>query len=204
MKNFLIQLYKWILFPIWVLSSIIPFALLTDTTESFFNVIIYLIYFVWTIIGCGFLYFWFELFEVEKRKIYLFACNFIIVLFVSSLVVYGYTKYKMNKDYFLYAYHPTNSHHQWKYYFRDNNTLKVHGLYAMREEYHFYDFDKKGGTLFFDKILKHEGLESKIYLIKQNNDTLTKSNFKAFLIPLDESYNCIESLEKMIVPVQKK
>lgn len=152
-------------------------------------------------IGCGFMYFWYGLYEENAKAVYLYGYRSVMVLFVIAVAIYGYTKYKMNEAHFLYAYHPTNSHHQWKYYFRDNNTVKIHGLYMMREEYNFYDFEIKGDTLFFEKPLKHEGLESKIYLIQQNKDSI--NNFKAFLIPLDESYQPIDSLEKMIVPFER-
>ena len=201
MKNFIVHFIRWFLFFLWVLSSVIIFGLLADSTVSLFDIIAYFIYFAWAIIGCSFMYFWYGLYEDNKQKIHLFACRGTVIPFILATAVYGYTKYNLNKDYFLHAYHPTNSHHQWKYYFREDNTLKIHGLYMMREEYNFYDFEMIGDTLFFEKILKHEGLESKKYLIQQNEDS--SKNFRAFLVPLDKSYQPIDSLEKMVVPFEE-
>ncbi|WP_338766089.1 hypothetical protein WAF17_03005 [Bernardetia sp. ABR2-2B] len=194
MKSLLMQFIRWSFFLLWVFSSVIILALLSGTSESLFDLILYFIYFVWLMIGCGFVYFWYEIFEEKQKKIYLIPCGIVIVFFLSSVGVYLHKTYKMRKDYFLYAYHPTNSHHQWKYYFRDDNTLKVHGLYMMREEYNFYDFEMRGDTLFFDKILSYEGLESKVYL-KQNEEKTDST----FLIPLDSLFHPVDSLEKMIV-----
>jgi Mn2+/Fe2+ NRAMP family transporter len=73
-------------------------------------------------------------FQSYKNKLHMTIAMLSFALAFFALFLFYQTQEKINKEYFLSAINPDAHEHQFEYYFRNDSTLKTHGLLSGTKE----------------------------------------------------------------------